>query len=134
MSDNTTLNPGSGGDTYASDDIDGIKYQRVKLVAGPNGTNDGDISASSPLPIDIGTTVKALLQALANPVWQEVAGGRLRVVLDPLGGAQTLGTVTAVTTVTTLTSMSQIAGVAANGMVYDTMHNTWAVALRGRIT
>jgi hypothetical protein len=46
MADNTTLNAGSGGDTYASDDVttlnggasSGIKVQRVKLMTGPDGT------------------------------------------------------------------------------------------------
>ena len=53
MSDNTRLNPGSGGDQIASDDIGGIKYQRVKLVVGNDGVNDGDVSSTNKLPIDI---------------------------------------------------------------------------------
>lgn len=38
MSDNTILNAGSGGDTIASDDIAGVKYQRVKLACGADGS------------------------------------------------------------------------------------------------
>ena len=38
MADNTTLNPGSGGDTYASDDIGGIKHQRIKNGFGADGS------------------------------------------------------------------------------------------------
>lgn len=34
MADNTTLDPGSGGDTIATDDIGGVKYERVKLTDG----------------------------------------------------------------------------------------------------
>jgi hypothetical protein len=34
VADNTTLDPGTGGDTIATDDIGGVKYQRVKLVDG----------------------------------------------------------------------------------------------------
>ncbi len=34
MADNTTLNTGSGGDTIATDDCAGVKYQLVKLVDG----------------------------------------------------------------------------------------------------
>ena len=34
MADNTTLNPGSGGDTIATDDIAGVKHQRIKLEIG----------------------------------------------------------------------------------------------------
>lgn len=38
MADNTVLNTGSGGDTIASDDIAGVKHQRVKLSLGADGT------------------------------------------------------------------------------------------------
>lgn len=70
----------------------------------------------------------ALLRALVHPVWEDVSSGRLRVVLDPAGGAQTLGTVTTVgtvTAVTTLTNQSQIGAIPANTVVLDTMHAAW---------
>lgn len=51
MSDNTQLNPGADGDIAATDDIDGVKYQRVKLTLGADGVNDGDLSAANPLPV-----------------------------------------------------------------------------------
>lgn len=51
MSDNTTLNVGTGGDVYAADDISGVKFQRIKLVHGADGTNAGDVAAANPLPI-----------------------------------------------------------------------------------
>lgn len=54
MADNTQLNLGSGGDVIASDDISGIKYQRVKLALGDDGVNDGDVSAANPIPV-VGT-------------------------------------------------------------------------------
>jgi hypothetical protein len=53
MADNTILNTGSGGDTIATDDIGGIKYPRTKLIVGIDGTNDGDVAATNPLPIEI---------------------------------------------------------------------------------
>jgi hypothetical protein len=56
MADNTTLNTGTGGDVIATDDISGIKYQRVKVTLGADGVNDGDVSATNPIPID-GTVV-----------------------------------------------------------------------------
>lgn len=34
MADNTTLDPGAGGDVVATDDITGVHYQRVKLTDG----------------------------------------------------------------------------------------------------
>jgi hypothetical protein len=37
MADNTTLNIGTGGDIIASDDIGGVKHQRVKVEFGVDG-------------------------------------------------------------------------------------------------
>lgn len=51
MADNTLLNLGSGGDTIASDDIGGVKFQRVKLIYGADGTNSGDVAAANALPV-----------------------------------------------------------------------------------
>lgn len=51
MADNTTLNTGTGGDVIATDDIGGVKYQRIKLVIGADNTNDGDVASGNPLPV-----------------------------------------------------------------------------------
>jgi hypothetical protein len=51
MADNTTL-PGTG-DVYASDDISGVKFPRVKLIHGADGTNAGDVSSANPLPVEV---------------------------------------------------------------------------------
>lgn len=50
MADNTTLNAGSGGDVIATDDISGVKHQRVKVEFGADGSAS-DVSASNPLPV-----------------------------------------------------------------------------------
>lgn len=50
MSDNTPINAGVGGDTIATDDIGGVKYQRVKVIIGADGVNSGDVSAANPIP------------------------------------------------------------------------------------
>ena len=74
MADNTELTAGSGGDTIATDDIAGVKHQRVKIQYGDDGSAT-DVSDTNPLPIDD-------------------AGGSLSV--DDGGGALTVdGTVTA---------------------------------------
>jgi hypothetical protein len=54
MADNTTLNPGTGGDVVATDDIGGVKYQRVKLVLGSDGVNGGDVHSGNPVPVSVG--------------------------------------------------------------------------------
>ena len=56
MADNTTLNEGSGGDVVATDDIGGVKYQRVKPAIGTDGSAT-DVSDANPMPIG-GNTVK----------------------------------------------------------------------------
>lgn len=66
MADNTTLNAGSGGDVIASDDIAGVKFQRIKLVHGINGVNDGDVSSANPLPTFIIDTTKVPVNFWAN--------------------------------------------------------------------
>lgn len=53
MADNTILALGAGGDTLATDDIGGIKFPRTKLIVGIDGTNDGDVAATNPLPVDV---------------------------------------------------------------------------------
>jgi hypothetical protein len=51
MADNVTLDNMSGGDVCAADEIDGVKYQRMKLAIGADGVNDGDVSTANPMPV-----------------------------------------------------------------------------------
>lgn len=51
MPDNTILNPGAGGDTFAADEISSVKYPRSKIVLGADGVNDGDVSSANPMPV-----------------------------------------------------------------------------------
>lgn len=82
MADNTTLNLGSGGDVIASDDIAGVKYQRVKLSCGADGS-------ATDVPVGGGVEAAALRVTLASD-----STGVLSV--DDNGGSLTVdGTVTA---------------------------------------
>ncbi len=49
MADNTTLNTGTGGDVIATDDIGGVKYQRVKISLGADGAA-ADLAVTNPMP------------------------------------------------------------------------------------
>jgi len=52
MADNTQITPGIG-ETVATDDIGSVKYQRVKLIHGADGVNDGDVSTANPYPVKL---------------------------------------------------------------------------------
>lgn len=61
MADNTTLNTGTGGDVIASDDIGGVKHQRVKVGHGADGSAT-DTSAAAPFPVGFpGNTAAEIL-------------------------------------------------------------------------
>ena len=69
MADNFSYTPGSG-ETGAADDIDGVKYPRVKVIIGANNTNDGDVSSANPLPVT--GTVTANLSSTDNTVLDNI--------------------------------------------------------------
>jgi len=52
MADNVGYTPGTGA-TVAADDIGTVLFQRIKLVHGADGVNDGDVSAANPLPASV---------------------------------------------------------------------------------
>lgn len=75
MADNVQLNPGSGGDIAAADDVGGVKYQIVKLDVGGNGASAPVVGAlpvsavSLPLPANAATEATlAALQSLLNTI------------------------------------------------------------------
>src|SRR5215216_2295797 len=58
MADNTILNAGAGGDTISTDDIAGIKVQRVKVQTGADGTAVDAAPVSNGMDV-AGSTVPA---------------------------------------------------------------------------
>jgi hypothetical protein len=50
MADGYVSNPGSGGTTFASDDIGGTHWPRVKVTSGADGTAN-DVSITAPMPV-----------------------------------------------------------------------------------
>ena len=67
MADNVTADPGTGGAVFATDDIGGVHFPRTKIVIGDNNTNDGDVSAANPLPVD-GSGVTQPVSAASLPL------------------------------------------------------------------
>lgn len=147
MTDNVILNPGTGGDTVAADDIAGIKYQRIKTGFGEEGVY-ADVSLTDPLPVSdliaaelldgMQTLLIRLLNATNSPRGYDVALGRNRMtaILES-------GTVTTVTTVTTVSTVTAVNGVANIGSIGNQQAqlltngqnvSAWAATVRSRIT
>jgi hypothetical protein len=90
MADNTILNVGTGGDTVGTDDIGGIKYQRVKLIIGADGVNDGDVASGNPLPVT-GTITAVTSLTNALPAGTNNIGDVDVLSIIPGTGATNLG-------------------------------------------
>ena len=86
MADNVLITPGAG-DTIAADDVGGVKLQRVKLVLGADGVNDGDVAATNPVPVT--GTLTGITGSVAvhfdgsEPTVKVKQTGTLAVALDP---------------------------------------------------
>jgi hypothetical protein len=85
MADNVTANSGTGGAVFASDDIGGVQFPRVKLVHGADGVNAGDVAAANPLPAKLsdGTNAVAVKAASTAAVATDPA---LVVAVSPNAG------------------------------------------------
>ena len=66
MADNFISNPGSGGSTFAADEIGGILFPRTKITIGADGTNSGDVSSANPFPVTLATADTAALATSAK--------------------------------------------------------------------
>ncbi len=75
MADGVVLNAGSGGATIATDTISNKDYQRIKLIHGADGTNDGDISSAGGLPVNAGLQSNTIYNGTTQmtPVFARVA-------------------------------------------------------------
>lgn len=86
MSDNVTANAGSGGATFATDEIESVQYPRSKIVIGADGVNDGDVSATNPMPV-VGPLTDDELRASAVPVSGPLTDTQLRATAVPVDGS-----------------------------------------------
>jgi len=72
MADNVTADAGSGGATFAADDIGGVHYPRAKVVWGADGAAS-DASAAAPLPVKLTTAASAEIGVAAVPLQVSLA-------------------------------------------------------------
>jgi hypothetical protein len=140
MADNTTLNPGSGGDVIASDDVSGVKYQVVKLDVGGDGATSG-VTADNPLPVqdsNAGSLLSRILRVLLAPLGYDQSLQRYRqtaiIETGNLGTISTVTTVGTVTTVATVTNQANIGGIQAQLLVNAGNLAAWQSSVRNRIT
>ena len=111
MADNTVLNAGTGGDTIATDDVAGVKYQIVKLADGTDqgtGLIAGD--ATNGLDVDV-TRLPALVAGTANIGDVDV--------LTIAAGDNNIGNVDIVT----MPNVTLAAGTNTNEVVGDVAHD-----------
>jgi hypothetical protein len=67
MADNVVLNEGSGGATAATDEIDGVHWQRIKVGIGADGTAV-DLSSTNPMPVTPLRVATAVVTSVAASV------------------------------------------------------------------
>lgn len=136
MADNSTL-PATG-DVVAADEIGGVKFQRMKLIHGADGANDGDVSLVNPYPVQATRTddlvammqrMIKLMETLAVVDQQQ----RQRISLDSIPAGVTLPTVTTVTTVTAVSNVTATAGMDREQYI-NTAKQTYAASIRSQLT
>ena len=130
MPDNVGYTPGSGA-IIAADDIGGALHQRIKVVVGANGVNDGDVSLANPMPIQgVGelveqlAAIRMLLQSMTRTVGQAMPDAAGRLLVNITGQTVTVAGTIAVstaTTVTTLSNQTQIGGLPATEQIPSLM-------------
>ena len=133
MSDNVGYTPGSGA-TIAADNIGGVLHQRVKVTVGPDGVNDGDVSAANPLPTTTGPLewfMRQIRDLLMSPRAYDSAQNRMRQTAIIESG--TVTTVSTVTTVTDITRLNGFGALPAEAMARHQNLVAWHSVSRGRI-
>lgn len=73
MADNVVSNPGTGGPTWATDEIGGVHYPRMKIAHGADGAAV-DASSANPLPVAVAGVATAAEQATGNAALATIAG------------------------------------------------------------
>ena len=131
MADNVAITPGSGA-TAAADDIGGVLFQRVKVVHGADGVNNGDVAASNPLPVagygELVEAIEALRMAMQSLTRSGMAlvmpdsAGRIPVLATSASGFSVTGTVTSNIGTGALAGLTQIGGIAAVDHIPALLH------------
>lgn len=143
MPDNVGYTPGTGA-TIAADDVGGALLQRVKIVQGVDGVNDGDVASSNPLPVQEASgamsLLRRILERLMSPVGFDMSLDRSRVTAVVESGTittvSTVSTVSSISagTITTVTGLTNVDGRNGSMLIDQTNLSAWADCVRARIT
>ena len=87
MADGFNATEGSGK-TIATDEIASKHYQRIKLIHGADGVNDGDISNANPLPVKILSGGEASYDALTTKAYGFFTASHQAIGLIDSGSAR----------------------------------------------
>lgn len=83
MADNTTLNPGTGGDVISTDDLGAVKVQRVKVQIGTDGAA-ADVYVGNAMPVRMVASTSSVSRIAVNTGSTTIAASdpdRLRLVV-----------------------------------------------------
>src|SRR5512135_1040455 len=98
MADNYTATQGVGTN-FGADEVAGVKYPRIKLALGPDGTvNDlamGPATMSSSVPVTIASNQTAV--PVSGTFWQSTqpVSGTFWQTTQPVSGTLTIGSIAA---------------------------------------
>jgi hypothetical protein len=132
MADNVEITPGAGK-TIGADEIDAILYQRIKLIFGADGVNEGDVSFQNGLPVNaVGELIEAV-EAMRQAI-QSLNRTMGLAQVNPLTGSMFVdgsrvtqpisGNISTVSQVSLVANMSQLGGQNANSFVPSFERNT----------
>jgi hypothetical protein len=117
MADNITLSAGTlDGADLATDQIpltSGPHFQRIKLIHGADGTNDGDVANANPLPIKVSD---------GTDVAQVTAAGDLQITL---AGEAVDTELPAAALLSDVSANPTAPAVGSFGMLYDKVQDNW---------
>ena len=85
MADNVEADPGTGGATFATDDIAGVHYPRSKVVFGVDGVAT-DVSAGDPLPVTAASL--PLPSGAATSAKQDTGNTSLATIAGAVAGTE----------------------------------------------
>lgn len=152
MADNTTLNPGTGGDLVSTDELStingsvapaGLKVQRVKAGFGADGSLT-DVSSVDPLPVldssnadaqqDMILLLTRMLNYLNAPQGYDKSLQRQRMTAIVESGTVNIGTLPTLANLTTLANIVALGNIQAQILPNAANLAAWQAAVRNRIT